>query len=93
MLKNPVEQSFFKTDVMAARTAWRLRQLYRLTYSFTGHVVQNGEADSSEIKKLNELHSHAIDLAIKNPQLDSSIHVANQKITEYKRRYPQVKMK
>jgi len=23
---------------MAARTAWRLRQLYRLTYSFTGHA-------------------------------------------------------
>jgi hypothetical protein len=56
-------------------------------------VVQSGDADSSEIKKLNELHSRAINLAIKNPQLDSSIRVANQKITEYKRRNPQVKIK
>jgi hypothetical protein len=56
-------------------------------------VVQSGDADSSEIKKLNELHSRAINLAIKNPQLDSSIRVANQKIIDYKHRYPQVRIK
>ena len=56
------------------------------------HVVQNNAADSNEIKKLNELHSHATNLAIKNPQLDSNIHVANQEITEYKRLNPRVKI-
>src|SRR4029078_182812 len=56
------------------------------------HVVQNNAADSNEIRKLNELHSHAVNLPIKSPQLDSSIHVANQKITEYQRLNPRVKI-
>jgi hypothetical protein len=57
------------------------------------HVVQNNVADSNQIKKLNELHSHAVSLPIKNPELDSSIHVANQKITEYQIRNPRVKIR
>ena len=55
-------------------------------------VVQNNAPDSSQIKKLNELHSRAVNLPIKSPQLDSNIHTANQEITEYKRRNPGVKM-
>jgi hypothetical protein len=57
------------------------------------HVVQSGDPDSSEITKLNELLSRAVNLAIRNPQLDSSIRVADQEIAKYKRRHPNVKMK
>jgi len=55
-------------------------------------VVQNNAADSNEIRKLNELHSHAVNLPIKNHHLDSSINAANQKIIEYQRHNPQVKI-
>ncbi len=72
----------------------RLRASIQLTDALKTqlHVVQNDGADSNEIKRLNELHSQAANLAIKNPQLDSSINVANQKITEYKRRNPRVRI-
>ena len=72
----------------------RLKASIQLTDSLKTqlHVVQTGGADSNEIKKLNQLHSQAINLAIRNPQLDSSINVANQKITEYKRRNPRVRI-
>ena len=56
-------------------------------------VVQSNPADSNQIKKLNELHNRAANLTIKNPGLDSSIHVANQKITEYQRLNPRVKIR
>ncbi len=54
------------------------------------HVVQNNAADSNQIKKLNELQSKAVNLQIKNTQLDSSIRIANQKITEYQHLNPRV---
>ncbi len=56
-------------------------------------VVQTNPADSNQIKKLNELHNRAVNLTIKNPELDSSMHVANQKITEYQRLNPRVRIR
>jgi hypothetical protein len=54
------------------------------------HVVQNNPGDSNQIKKLNELQTKAVSLPIKNTQVDSSVRVANQKITEYQRLHPRV---
>jgi hypothetical protein len=54
------------------------------------HVVQNSPADSNQIKKLNELQNMAVTLPVKNTQVDSSVRVADQKITEYQRLHPRV---
>jgi hypothetical protein len=56
-------------------------------------VVQTNPADSNQIKKLNELHNRAVNLTIKNPERDSSMHVANQKITEYQRLNQRVRIR
>ncbi|GEM_PF-1206014 len=53
------------------------------------HIIQN-TADSNQIRKLNEIQKEAINLEVKNVLLDSSIHAADMKITEFRRLNPKV---
>lgn len=56
-------------------------------------TVQNNPADSNQIRKLSELQSQAVNLPVKSKQVDSSIRVADQKVTEYQRLNPRVNIK
>ena len=56
-------------------------------------IVQDTPADSSQIIKLNDLQFKAVALDIKNPKLDSTIQVADKKITDYQAVNPRVKLK
>lgn len=53
-------------------------------------AVQSNPTDSNQVKKLNQLQIQALNLDLKNTQLDSTIRVADKQITDYKRLNPRV---